>query len=282
MSHEEIRNDLIDYAAKRLGEERRRAVEQHLAGCAECAETVRDLERLAAHLKGAGDGLFDPHPEPAALRRFALGGRSASEPRIGRHLYLCARCGLEVEMWRRWGAAPAASREHPRRTRRLASLALASAAGLVLGVLLTAEFRTTAPSPPPDIGQPVLHVLPEVQRGAEPAHKNWALDPEEPYLSVAVPVPIPTQASDAERYRFELKRVDDGVVWSADLSAARIREHMESADVLHLPAIPTRIIMPGTYEFIVRPAQPADAAPLYRAVVEISYRQSPAATKPPQ
>ena len=72
------------------------------------------------------------------------------------------------------------------------------------------------------------------------------------------------------------------VAWSTEMTASRLRAHMRTADVVHLPAIPTRAVPAGRYDFVVRPSRDADAAPLYRAAIEVSYRQSPAATKAPQ
>jgi hypothetical protein len=65
------------------------------------------------------------------------------------------------------------------------------------------------------------------------------------------------------------------------MTAARIREHLEAAEVVNLIVVPPQALAAGDYEFRVVTAA-GDAPPIYRARVTIAYRQSPAATKAPQ
>jgi len=283
--HDDIRADLPALAARRLAPERRQVIERHVAGCLECQEAVADFEAIAAGIAGGGDALFAPHPESAALRRIALAGRGAEDEAIRRHLDACATCSLEVESWRKV-AVRAPIRWHSRARREWAWVALGAAAGIVLGVLLGTLSRWLPPAAParpaPDVGQPVLYLLPETLRDNEPAGRRWDLDPADPYFGVAFPIVIPASAGGEEMYRIELRLAGGAVVWSTEMSASRLRAHLRSADVVHIAAIPTRVVAPGRYNLVVRPAGDAGAALLYRAVIEISYRQSPAATKAPQ
>jgi putative zinc finger protein len=301
--HDDIRDDLPAWAARRLPPERRQVVERHLAACRECREAAADFEAIAAGIVSGGDPLFAPHPESAALRRFSIESGDAEDPAIRKHLDICATCSLEVSVWRRVGER-APVRQDARARRGMPRLALATAGGIVLGILLATLYRglgpairppapgspspNASPSTPPaeaptsQIGQPILYVLPDALRNGRLAPVQWNLDPADTYIGVAVPIAIPDGAGAEDLCAIELRRVGGAVVWSTEMSVSRLRRHMQAADVVHIPAIPTRLVPPGSYDFVVRPARDGGRALLYRAAIEISYRQSPAATNAPQ
>jgi hypothetical protein len=119
-------------------------------------------------------------------------------------------------------------------------------------------------------------------RSGEVPKKRWSVDRGEPYLNVAVPIVVPDDSPDSERFRFELLGSDGAAVWHTEMAAARIREHLESADVVSLAVSPEREIEAGRYQFRVTRIGAPEAPPLYQADIDIDYRQSPAATKAPQ
>jgi hypothetical protein len=301
--HEELRETLPDYVASRLAPEQRRFVQEHLAGCPACEEIVADLTEMERHVKAAGEAMFEPHPDPVALRRHAMATPEGADASIERHLELCAPCSLEVRTWARRARPPAAPRRADfvaGRLVRILQMGLATSAGAILGVLIgallfrskasdTAALRPEEGGPPPAIepaplpvGQPLLHILPTVLRSGETPRQVWTLERSEPYLAVAVPVSVPRTASDSDLFRFELRQEGGAIAWSLELTAGRIREHLDAAEFVNIPAIPTRNLGPGTHEFLVRPARPPDAPPIYRATIAMSYRHSPAATNAPQ
>jgi hypothetical protein len=130
--------------------------------------------------------------------------------------------------------------------------------------------------------QPVMHSLPPLLRGTESSTQKWSLDPGEPFISVAVPLTLPSAADNAARFRFELLKAGKEPVWSAEMTAAQIREHLEVADLVNLAVVLPRALEAGPYEFRVVPSDSPGATPLYRTEIEVAYRQSPAETNAPQ
>jgi hypothetical protein len=120
-------------------------------------------------------------------------------------------------------------------------------------------------------------------RAGEPTRERWVLDRSESSIGVAVPIVVPASAADLDRFRFELRAGGSEILWSQEMTAARIRQHLEAAEVVNLIVVPPQALAEGDYEFRVVPSTPAgDAPPIYRARITIAYRQSPAATKAPQ
>jgi Putative zinc-finger len=298
MSHQEIEELLADYVAARLSADQRRFVEGHLADCASCRDAVDDLEAIGASVAAQGEAMFGTHPEPGALRQFAAADGAGADPAIERHIAACASCGLEVEFWRRRSARRPAGPEAEAPSRRLgwtaigAAAAAAAIAGILVGMLIERSSRpsvATSPSevapsgPAPEVAAaaPILHVLPAILRGAETTPLVWMLDPSEMQIAAAVPLALPSGVDDAENVRFELRRTGGAPVWSFAMSAEQVRRHLQSAEMVNLPAIPTAVLPAGNYEFVVHAADAA-AAPIYRAPLRVDYRQPPADTKAPQ
>ncbi|HEU5180120.1 MAG TPA: hypothetical protein VFW45_04975 [Candidatus Polarisedimenticolia bacterium] len=248
---------------------------------------------MKEQIRSGGEAMFEPHPEPVILHRYALGEGGVEAPGIGRHLETCATCQLEVETWRRIGrkklAEPARSRPS------LPWMSLAAGVGALFGLLvgwrlLSAPLRTEVPVPPaapPVVSEsarilvaPLIHNLPGLMRSGEVAVQHWSIDREEPYLNITVPLTIPEDASGSEPLRFEILGPKGEDVWHFEMPVSRVREHVESAGVVSLAVSPQ--IEPGKYQFRAVRTAIAGAVPLYQASVEIDYRQSPAATKAPQ
>jgi hypothetical protein len=179
-----------------------------------------------------------------------------------------------------------------------ATAAAAAVAGILVGVLIERSGRPSVATSPPAVATarpapeiaaatpvataaPILHVLPAILRGAETTRQVWTLDPSDTQVAAAVPLALPSGVDDAETVRFELRRAGGVPVWSCALPAGLVRRHLESAEMVNLPSIPTADLPAGDYEFVVRAADPA-AAPIYRAALRVDYRQPPADTKAPQ
>lgn len=294
-SCEEIRTLLADYVGARLGPDQSRRVEQHRQTCPDCGEILEDLESMKEQIRSGGEAMFEPHPVPVILHRYALGEGGVEAPGIGRHLETCATCQLEVETWRRIGhkklSKPARSRPS------LPWMSLAAGVGALFGLLVgwrllsTPALRTEVPvlpsaSPaPPEtariLAAPIIHALPGLMRSGEVSVQHWSIDREEPYLNIAVPINIPEDASGSEPFRFEILGPKGEDVWHFEMPVSRVREHMVSG-VVSLAVSPTQQIEPGKYQFRAVRTAIAGAPPLYQASVDIDYRQSPAATKAPQ
>lgn len=259
---------------------------------------MADLKVMKEQIQGSGEAMFEPHPEPAALHRYVLEGGGKEDERLRRHLETCATCQLEVEAWKRIGlkkpSSPAAARPG-----RMSGPWLALAAGLggVVGLLIgwrllsgpapvepeTAPPRAALPSPvaPQIPPAPVIHFLPGLLRSGEVPLQRWSLEAEDPYIAVAVTLSPPADAAAGDRLRFELRVKGGEPVWQAEMPVSRIREHLESADAVNLAVAPEGKLAPGRYEFRVVRAEAPEKPPLYRAEIEIDYRQPPAAATTP-
>ncbi len=298
-SCEEVRALLADFVCSRLAPEQRRQVEQHRQTCSDCGEIVADLELMKQQIQGSGEAMFEPHPEPAALHRFVLEGDGKDAEQIRRHLESCASCHLEVETWKRIGRKQAPAPATAARAKLpVPWLALAAGLGGLVGLLIgwrllsaptpvrpeTTPPRAALPAPthPQVLTAPVIHLLPSLMSSGAPPLQRWSLAADEPYLAVAVPLTLPAEAAGTDRFLFELRAAGGERVWQMEMPAARIREHLESAEVVNLAIAPEGKLPAGRYELRVVRADAPEAPPLYRAEIEIDYRQSPAATNAPQ
>ena len=294
-SCEEVRALLADYVSARLAPEQSRLVEQHRQTCPDCGEMVADLETLKEQIKAGGEAIFEPHPEPASLHRYARGESGKEAERIRRHLEACATCQLEVDASKRIARARAPAPISGARPS-LPWMSLAAGVGALLGLLVgwrvlstpqPVEPRVPAPPASPPAGPavleaPVIHLLPGVLRGGEVPLQRWSLSRGEPFLNVAVPIAVPADFPESESLRFELRGPAGEVVWQTEMPVSRVREHLESAEVVSLAVWPARELQPGQYHLRVVRSGSLEAPPLYKADIEIDYRQSPAATKAPQ
>ncbi|HYV86323.1 MAG TPA: zf-HC2 domain-containing protein, partial [Patescibacteria group bacterium] len=292
---------LADYVAARLSDDQRRFVEGHLAGCESCRAAADDLKEIGTRVAAQGEAMFGAHPDTGTLRRLAAADGAGADPTVASHVAACASCGLEVEFWRRRIARRPAGPMTQARSRGRSwtaigtTAAAAAVVGLLVGMQIERSGRPSVSTAPPGVGPsmparedaaaagaaPILHVLPAMLRGAETTRQVWTLDPLETQIAAAVPLAFPSGIDDTENIRFELRPPGGAPVWSFAMPAGRIRRHLETAEMVNLPPIPTSELPAGDYEFVVQAADPA-AAPIYRAVLRVDYRQPPADTKAPQ
>ena len=277
--HELVQQDLPAYAASRLEQPALGRLQVHLQSCEECRQQAARFMRLADALQADGDALFEPHPSEAALRDHVAGDAGEEHGRISRHLELCATCSLEAGMWRKQGHGVRVSPERrPRRTRGWTIAVASLAAGLILGAGLSlpiwksiratgggAPYRPTTASREPSAG-PQL-VLPRVLRGEVP-EVAYALDPNRSFVVIACLAAIAPEAPPATAYRYEIRRSTGESVWSADLTAAEIRRHLESTEIVTL-LVPANVLAPGRYEFRLAPASRPESV-LYAASLTIA------------
>lgn len=288
--HEGLKSDIPAYVASRLEGERRRQLEEHLPGCGECSERVSTLRGFTSVLREGGEEMFAPHPDVLALRAYARGERAADSSRIARHVASCATCELELSAWKfrdlMEQTQPAALRESAPRTRPVRSgfglfPAMSLAAGVVVGVGVSILFHLgAAPGVPAPgsagelvqvaanwSGPAQLFILSSQVRGEE-AVATWKLAADQPYVLLAVRPPVPDSAGADDPYRFEIRGASGQAVWSSDLSAALIRQQLESSEVITFP-IPAATLAPGRHEFRFVSLRPADGQPPLEIPFEI-------------
>lgn len=241
--------------------------------------------------------MFEPHPTPAALHRYVVEGDGKEAASIRRHLETCATCQLEVEAWKRIDRPKQPASAVGGRPS-LPWMSLAAGVGALLGLLVGWRVLSTAPPVRPEVPAPpaaspaggparvlvapVMHILPALMRSGDVPVQPWSLDPGAPYLSVGVPISIPADIPESERYSFELQKPPGETVWRTEMGASTIREHVESAGVVSLAIVPERPLDAGRYLFRVARVGAPGAPPLYQADVHIDYRPSPATTQAPQ
>jgi len=276
--HEDLQEDLPAYAAGRLEGAVTERLEAHLRECEGCREMVDTLKEFASALREGGEALFEPHPAESALKSYARGEAIAEHGRIERHLAVCATCSLEVEAWKRGGSVASGTVL----TRVGGGLpgwgfvALATAAGLVVGFGI-AELRRASPPSPPVVAQgpapgelqagPLL-ILPRVLRGDE-AKVRYRIDPKQALVVIVCPASIPDQAAPEASFRYAMRNASGQVVWARDMTAAAIREHLGGvAEEVTLLA-PTSSLASGQYVFSLSSIDRPDEA-LYRADLEIA------------
>lgn len=281
--HEDLQMDLPAYAASRLEGGAAKRLEEHLKECASCREMAESLREFGSAIRERGEALIEPHPAEAEVRDYARGETVSDRGRIERHLEVCATCSLEVETWKRRPGALADARSMPPAggLHRWGSVALASAAGLVIGFGV-ARLLNDASAPPPSVrpthgpqervlsAGPLL-ILPRALRG-EGVAVTYRIDPRQEFVVMACPVSIPDSAEPDERFRFEIRNADGQMVWSREMTAEAVREHLNSvAEAVTLLA-PTSALEPGGYVFSLSPVNEPDES-LYRA--ELSFTGSP-------
>ena len=281
MDHETIQAEIPAYAASRLEGEELRRVQDHLAECDICREMASTWKEIAAALREGGEAMFEPHPGTLALRDFAQGKPVPHGDRIARHVSVCPSCDLEVKAWRsreeiapeRPPAASMGDRRH-----RMTALAVAAAflVGLGLGFWLLPAPAQIAPTsgpvaePPPETvwsGPALPLILPRALRG-QPSSVTYKVGKNQKYVVVAFPASLPAGVADTDRCRFVVRRHDGEMTWSFSLTAAEVRKHLESAEVVTF-VVPSAALLPGTYEFRAMGPGPGDEVS-YSVVVEIS------------
>ena len=109
MDHDQASALLSDLVAGRLAPAEAGDVEAHLGRCDECRSVYRTLWLVREEASATGDALFDAHPEPELLVRYALADAAlatAELARVGAHARACPTCFQEVAVTRRAEAGP--------------------------------------------------------------------------------------------------------------------------------------------------------------------------------
>ena len=272
--HENYREDLADYASSRLDAGRASAVERHLGECDDCRRTASFMKDLGEAIDDAGDALFEPHPDVDVLRRYAMGDATNDAARIARHLEVCPSCDLESTAWPVVRAMETGGGRvaYGPWLRRVAGPWLAAAAGLVLGVALTYQVTAQRPvaSTPEAFDRPAQHLMiPGAVRGSAPELTFTPSADGSPVVLDLQPV-IPGQAGDADEFTLTIRSESAPSVWSAVATASEMRRALDTAGVVTF-VVPARALTAGRHE-IALTAAGADAAPIFRAEIEISIR----------
>ena len=279
--HEELQNELADYAASRLEGEARLRLEAHLKECDPCREMASVLAEFGRTLREGGESLFELHPSPSSLREFALGSSTQGRERVARHLERCASCTLEIENWKR---APAVS-ESVRVAARTAQgwkTAWLLAAGVVIGVGLASLARIARVAPQPEIREGVggaartagpMLILPRVLRGAGDKIV-YTPDWNSEFTVLACLAAVPDDAAPEEKFVYTLLAADKRTVWSQTMTAQSIRERIASPAESVTLLVPTASLRSGRYEFSLSP-EASTVSPIYRIDLEVVESQPP-------
>ena len=281
--HEDLQLDLPAYAASRLEGVAAKRMEDHIRECESCQEMAESLREFGKAIREGGAELLEPHPAEVEIGSYARGEMVSDRGRIERHLAVCATCSLEVETWRRGGDAWSGARSVRAAGGRQGwgSLALASAAGLVVGFAL-ARLLNDASAPGPSVRTaqsfqqrvgstgPLL-ILPRALRG-EGVGVTYRIDPKQELVVMACPISIPGDAAPDARFRYEIQGSSGQVVWSQEMTAEAVREHLNGIAEAVTLLVPTSSLEPGEYVFSLSSVnQPEES--LYRA--KISFTGSP-------
>lgn len=237
--HPQIQAELPAFVAGRLDADAAASIEEHLAGCDECAAFVADWRTIQEGFTAGGTALAEAHPDALVLKRFAEDGLDRAG--LQAHLDACESCRLELEVFRRQPARASARRGG--RVLRIASAALA--AGLVLGAGLGWFFSPERPGQVPGGALTLYSLEGDVRGDTVPEVAltgplvGLVLAPELPEGVDAVEIAI----VDADgRERFGLRRAADD-----------LRRDLDVAGVVSL-AVPAESLPPGRYTLRLAPA----------------------------
>ena len=256
-----IREMIPAYVAGRLDTESKRQVDDYLARRPETKELTARWNTIARGLREGGENLLTEHPETSVLTRFISG----EEPEIARHVETCASCSLEVATLRGRTKSRVRVTRAPR-TMVYRFTSLAAAAGIVLGIGVGVLYETQGPGRGASTGAVDLLTLDPALRGSETII-SFEADASQPFIPVVVAPVLPEEASSEERFGFSILREGD-VIWSADLSAGKIREHLDTSGVVTF-LVPTTDLTAGRYSLEIRSWTAPDSPPLLEVPFEI-------------
>ena len=257
------------YVAGRLDADSKREVDAYLARHPETEELTARWSAIARGLREGGENLLTEHPETSVLTRFANGEEEQEEDaqriKIARHVETCASCSLEVATLRGHTGAHVRVTSTPR-TMIYRFASLAAAAGIVLGIGLGVLYETQGPGRGASTGAVDLLTLDPALRGGE-AMISFEADASQPFVPVVVAPVLPEEATSEERFGFSILR-EDAVIWSADLSAGEIREHLDTSGVVTF-LVPTTELFAGRYSLEIRSWTAPDSLPLLEVPFQI-------------
>ena len=265
-----IRGMIPAYVAGKLDAESKRQVDDYLARHPETEALTARWSAIARGLREGGENLLTEHPDTGVLSRFTNTEEQDKEEdsqrqEIARHVETCASCSLEVTALRGRKESPARVTKAPR-TMVYRFTSLAAAAGIVLGIGLGVLYQTQGPERGAWTGAVDLLTLDPTLRGSE-AMISFEADASWPFVPVVVAPVLPEEATSEERFGFSILRAGD-VIWSADLTAGRIREHLDASGVVTF-LVPSTDLSAGRYALEVRSLKSPDSLPLVEVPFEI-------------
>jgi hypothetical protein len=237
----------------RLDPQQVRAIEDHVAACASCADEVEQTRRVAESLRR--------HPEPASPD-------AVREPAHRRP-------------WSSWGALAAAV------------LLAAVAYPVYLGLFRLPYHRQQATASRSEAarleaelerlqdwgGAVDLNVLPRTLRdGAEVA--TVTVEAEQPYAAIALELLLSRRVADEETLRFAIDNDESETIWKLDRRATEVRSDIATWGVVTL-IVPLERMQSGRHTLDVLRIDRPGEDPLLRVPFDLQ-RQSPAATNAPQ
>jgi anti-sigma factor ChrR (cupin superfamily) len=249
MRHDEAVLLLTDLLGGRLPDPVRVAVEAHVAACDEC--------RRLADAHAALSRAEEPHPSSAAIVAHALHPGDlppAEAARIAAHLTACPRCSEEINLVRRAERAAVSSTTTGAagRSWHAARVLVWGAAAAAMLLLLTPAYlglRRVARLPP--IVR-VQSLADEVRGPVGP--QIVSLLPTDTHAFLAVEPPSPAPGAADTGYLVEILDAGGAVAWSAEVTAAALRQRPASSPELVL-AVPAGRLRAGPY--ILRLRRPA-------------------------
>lgn len=262
-----IREMIPAYVAGKLDAESKRQVDDYLARHPEAEALTVRWGAIARGLREGGENLLTEHPDIGALTRFAETEEEEDSQRkeIARHVETCASCSLEVTALRHRSEFRAQRTKAPR-TMIYRFTSLAAAAGIVLGIGLGVLYDNQGPRQVTSSGAVDLLTLDPALRGSE-AMISFETDASQPFVPVVVAPVLPQETTSEEPFGFSILRAGD-VIWSTDLTAGEIREHLGASGVVTF-LVPTTELSAGRYALEVRSLKSPDSLPLLEVRFEI-------------
>lgn len=252
MKHDEAKLLLSDRLLGELDADSRRAVDAHLAGCAECRELLAGLRMLREELARGRSAAAGEHPAADELVAYFDPAGALPTPRmaeIALHLRDCAACAEEARALR-----PLLTRVR----RRLPRPLYLAAALIVLAVVLVGwRWGAFWRAGPPGKAMATL-ALPAHFDPAEAEPIEGKLDARAPTtVALEVPLsPLRTAGTEARPLVAQISRLPDGqLLWTEQIDPARTAAGAQSLR-LDLPA---GFLGAGTYELEILDA----GEPLY-------------------
>jgi hypothetical protein len=242
-----------------LDGETKSTVEAHLASCSECRAWIETYDLFSEALSDS----VERHPSSAAIASFAIEAERlapADLTRVSTHVRGCDDCSRELEATR--GAV--AMHQPPRRGFSVTHPAFiaALAAGVLLAALAYPAYLSLYDRSKSWSGPVGYLLLSAGTRGESELH-TLKLRPGQPAVSLAVLPDLPATLAAEDVLRFEIRAVDESVVWNADMSVAELEADLVSFEVVFFQ-IPSRTLPPGEYELrLFDPSAPDE--PLLRA-----------------
>lgn len=301
MEHEEAQRLLADRSHGRLAEAVQRDLAAHLSACGKCGSLSETYEMLRASLATAA---VAEHPTSEEIVAYALrSGDLTGEDlaRLAAHARACDPCAGEVAAVAEADAAAGSLGGRPpsgflRFLLRPGPAAALTAAGLLLvmgypaflGLVRLPELRRAQQEAQDRVaaltgeldgarrslqefadwdGPAQWLTLRRPRRGEAPRNLI-SLQPDQPYLQVAVRPLLGEEVQDDARFLARIEDEDGREIWAAELRASQIREHVAADGVVVLP-VRSALLPPGGYRFRLVSSERTEVEPAFEASFQI-------------